>query len=704
MTVCHFYFYKSECSRHLFLRDYFCILKENYNQMSVDFFEEGNVSNPKKTRKGSTTPILDNFSRDLNKMVEEGKIDPVIGRDSEVKRIAQILSRKKKNNVVIVGDAGVGKSALVEKLAQMIVKGDCPSNLLDKRIVSLDLTSLVAGTKYRGQFEERIKAILNELQNEPNVIVFVDEIHTMVGAGNASGSMDAANIMKPALARGEIQCIGATTFDEFKKHIEKDGALVRRFQKIILKEPTKEETVQILNNLRESYQNFHKVFYEPEVFETIVNLSSRFITDRQFPDKAIDVMDELGSDKKINTKIPEIIEKLKKESDDLKDKKIQVVKSQNYEQAAKLRDEERKLLSKLDDEKKKWLDKQKDNKTPVTVADVYEIISQITGVPLSKIDERETTNLLNLEEKLKSKVIGQDEAISIISKSIRRNRVGIKDTNKPIGSFIFLGSTGVGKTYLAKSIAELLFGDSEKVIRVDMSEYMEKHNVAKLIGSPPGYVGYDEGGQLTEKIKNNPFSVVLFDEVEKAHKDVFNILLQILDEGHLTDSFGRKVNFTNTIVIMTSNIGAKKVSEFGKGVGFSSSSSASQNFEVKKSIVQKSLKQHFNPEFLNRVDDIISFNSLDKDVIKKIIEIELNKLGVRLKEKNYKVSFDKTIVERISELNIQEDFGARPIKRIIQNMCEDYLSDSILKGEIKENESINLKFKDGEIKIFKKKG
>lgn len=671
--------------------------------MSVDFFEEGNVSNPKKTRKGSTTPILDNFSRDLNKMVEEGKIDPVIGRDGEVKRIAQILSRKKKNNVVIVGDAGVGKSALVEKLAQLIVKGDCPSNLLDKRIVSLDLTSLVAGTKYRGQFEERIKAILNELQNEPNVIVFIDEIHTMVGAGNASGSMDAANIMKPALARGEIQCIGATTFDEFKKHIEKDGALVRRFQKIILKEPTKEETVQILNNLKESYQNFHKVFYEPNVFETIVNLSSRFITDRQFPDKAIDVMDELGSDKKINTKIPEVLEKLKKDSDELKERKIQVVKSQNYEQAAKLRDEERKILSRLEEEKKKWLEKQKDNKTPVTVNDVYDIISQMTGVPLSKIDERETTNLLGLEEKLKSKVIGQDEAISIISKSIRRNRVGIKDTNKPIGSFIFLGSTGVGKTYLAKSIAEILFGDPEKVIRVDMSEYMEKHNVAKLIGSPPGYVGYDEGGQLTEKIKNNPFSVVLFDEVEKAHKDVFNILLQILDEGHLTDSFGRKVNFTNTIVIMTSNIGAKKVSEFGRGVGFDSSSSNTQNFEVKKSIVQKSLKQHFNPEFLNRVDDIISFNSLDKDVIKQIIGIELNKLVVRLKDKNFKISFDKTIIERISELNTQEDYGARPIKRIIQNLCEDFLSDSILKGDIKENENITLKFKDGEIKIFKKK-
>jgi len=455
--------------------------------------------------------------------------------------------------------------------------------------------------------------------------------------------------------------------------------------------------------LKDSYQSFHKVFYEPNVFETIVNLSSRFITDRQFPDKAIDVMDELGSDKKINTKIPEVLEKLKKDSDELKERKIQVVKSQNYEQAAKLRDEERKILSRLDEEKKKWLEKQKDNKTPVTVDDVYDIISQMTGVPLSKIDERETSNLLSLEEKLKSKVIGQDDAISIISKAIRRNRVGIKDTNKPIGSFIFLGSTGVGKTYLAKSIAEILFGDPDKVVRVDMSEYMEKHNVAKLIGSPPGYVGYDEGGQLTEKIKNNPFSVVLFDEVEKAHKDVFNILLQILDEGHLTDSFGRKVNFTNTIVIMTSNIGAKKVSEFGKGVGFDSSSSNSQNFEVKKSIVQKSLKQHFNPEFLNRVDDIISFNSLDKDVIKKIIGIELNKLVVRLKDKNFKISFDKTIIERISELNTQEDYGARPIKRIIQNLCEDFLSDSILKGDIKENETITLKFKDGEIKIFKKK-
>jgi len=670
--------------------------------MAVDFFEEGQTSTPKRGKKGSTTPILDNFSRDLNKLAEEGKIDPVIGRDKEVKRIAQILSRKKKNNVVVVGDAGVGKSALVEKLALLIVKGECPTNLLEKRIMSLDLTSLVAGTKYRGQFEERIKAILNELQHEPNVIVFIDELHTMIGAGNASGSMDAANILKPALARGEIQCIGATTFDEFKKHIEKDSALVRRFQKIVLKEPTHEETIQILNNLKDSYESYHKVHYEDGVVDTIVKLCGRFITDRQFPDKAIDVLDELGSDKKINTKVPEIIEQLKKESDELKEKKIQVVKNQNYEQAAKLRDEERKILAKLEEEKTLWLEKQKDNKVPVCVDDVYEIISQMTGVPITKLDDRETQNLLKLEERLSAKVIGQEDAISIISKSIRRNRVGIKDTNKPIGSFIFLGSTGVGKTYLAKSIAELLFGDPDKVIRVDMSEFMEKHNVSRLIGSPPGYVGYDEGGQLTEKIKNNPFSVVLFDEIEKAHKDVFNILLQILDEGHLTDSFGRKVNFTNTIIIMTSNVGAKKVSDFGGGVGFTTNSSEEQKHEVRKSIIQKSLKQQFNPEFLNRIDDIILFNKLNSDTINRIIEIELGKLLTRLKEKNFNIVFDKSVVSRIAELNTQEEYGARPIKRIIQNLCEDFLSEEILRGSIKENEVTTLKFKDGQLKIFKK--
>ena len=670
--------------------------------MSVDFFEDGQSTSPKKVKKGSITPILDNFSRDLIKMAEEGKIDSVVGRDVEVKRIAQILSRKKKNNAVIVGDAGVGKSALVEKLALMIHKGECPTNLLDKRIMSLDLTSLVAGTKYRGQFEERIKAILNELLEAPNVIVFIDELHTMVGAGNASGAMDAANILKPALARGEIQCIGATTFDEFKKHIEKDSALVRRFQKIILKEPTQSETIEILKNLKPSYQDFHKVTYEDNVIETIVKLAGRYITERQFPDKAIDVIDELGSEKRISTRIPESIEKLKKQIDDIKEKKIQVVKSQNYEQAAKLRDEEKKVVGKLDEEKFKWLEKQKDNKIPVSVDDVYEIISQMTGVPISKLDNKETQKLLQLEELLSEKVIGQPEAISTISRSIRRNRVGIKDANKPIGSFIFLGSTGVGKTYLAKILANFLFGDEDKIIRVDMSEYMDRHNVSKLIGSPPGFVGYDEGGQLTEKVKNNPFSVILFDEIEKAHKDVFNLLLQILDEGHLTDSFGRKVNFTNCLVIMTSNIGAKKVSEFGEGVGFSTSSSEVQKYEVRKSMIQKALKQQFNPEFLNRIDDVILFNALNEETLKKIIDIEIGRLSDRLIEKRFKIIFDKTVINRIFELNNQEEYGARPIKRIIQNLCEDFLSEEILRGNIIEGKQNTLRYKDENLIISKK--
>jgi len=680
-----------------------CLLcKLNLYRMSVDFFEDGQSTSPKKVKKGSITPILDNFSRDLIKMAEEGKIDPVVGRDVEVKRIAQILSRKKKNNAVIVGDAGVGKSALVEKLALMIHKGECPTNLLDKRIMSLDLTSLVAGTKYRGQFEERIKAILNELLEAPNVIVFIDELHTMVGAGNASGAMDAANILKPALARGEIQCIGATTFDEFKKHIEKDSALVRRFQKIILKEPTQSETIEILKNLKSSYQDFHKVTYEDNVIETIVKLAGRYITERQFPDKAIDVIDELGSEKRISTRIPESIEKLKKQIDEIKEKKIQVVKSQNYEQAAKLRDEEKKVVGKLDEEKFKWLEKQKDNKIPVSVDDVYEIISQMTGVPISKLDSKETQKLLQLEELLSEKVIGQSEAISTISRSIRRNRVGIKDANKPIGSFIFLGSTGVGKTYLAKILANFLFGDEDKIIRVDMSEYMDRHNVSKLIGSPPGFVGYDEGGQLTEKVKNNPFSVILFDEIEKAHKDVFNLLLQILDEGHLTDSFGRKVNFTNCLVIMTSNIGAKKVSEFGGGVGFSTSSSEVQKYEVRKSMIQKALKQQFNPEFLNRIDDIILFNALNEETLKKIIDIEIGRLSNRLIEKGFKIVFDKTVTNRIFELNNQEEYGARPVKRIIQNLCEDFLSEEILRGNIIEGKQNTLRYKDEKLLISKK--
>lgn len=666
--------------------------------MSVEFFEGGNPQQQKRSRKGSTTPVLDNFSRDLTRLAVEGGIDPIIGRDKEVNRIAQILSRKKKNNAIIVGDAGVGKSALVEKLALLISEGNCPTNLLDKRIMSLDLTSLVAGTKYRGQFEERIKAILNELQDEPNVIIFIDEIHTMVGAGNASGSMDAANILKPALARGEIQCIGATTFDEFKKNIEKDGALVRRFQKIVLSEPTVQETTEILHNLKPSYEEFHRVSYGENVIETIVSLSKRYITDKQFPDKAIDVMDELGSEKKINVKIPEIIEKYKKESELIKVKKLEVVKNQDYELAAQLRDEERKVLKKLDLEKKKWNDDQKENKKPITINDVYDLITNMTGVPITKLDTKESKNLLSLEKTMSKNVIGQEDAITKISKSIRRNRVGVKSSSKPIGSFMFLGSTGVGKTHLAKTLAKTLFGDPEKIVRVDMSEFMEKHNVSKLIGSPPGYVGYDEGGQLTERIKNNPFSIVLFDEIEKAHKDVFNLLLQILDEGHLTDSFGRKVNFTNTVIIMTSNIGAKKVSDFGGGVGFTDDSNQEK---VKDTIIKKSLKQQFAPEFLNRIDDIVVFNKLDDKSLKKIVQLELNTLNQRLLENSYKISFDKTITDEVLKRNSEEGYGARPIKRIIQNLCEDFISDEILMGNIRENEEILLKIKEGSLEISK---
>lgn len=667
--------------------------------MPVDFFED-NDRPPKTKKQGSTTPILDNFSRDLTKLAEEGKLDPIIGREKEVRRISQILSRKKKNNVVVVGDSGVGKTALIEKLALLINKGECPSSLLDKRIVCLDLTSLVAGTKYRGQFEERMKGILIELQDNKDVIVFIDEIHTIVGAGNASGSMDASNIFKPALARGEIQCIGSTTFDDFKKYIEKDGALVRRFQKIILKEPSISETIEILNNLKPTYEEFHKVNYEKNVIETIVSLASKFVTDRHFPDKAIDILDELGSEKKISTKIPESMEKLRVQIEEIKEKKLDVVKSQKYEQAVKLRDEERKLVKKLEEEKDKWMNKRQDNKDPITVEDVYSIISDMTGVPISKLDTQETENLLTLEKQLGSKVIGQDEAIATIARAIRRNRVGIKDASRPIGSFLCLGQTGVGKTYLAKSIAEILFGSVNNIIRIDMSEYMERHTVSRLIGAPPSFVGYEEGGQLTEAVKNNPFSVILFDEIEKAHKDVYNILLQIMDEGKLTDSFGKTVNFTNTLIMITSNIGSKKVSEFGNGIGFETESKKLQKESYKKHIIEKSLKQQFSPEFLNRIDDIIIFNSLNADVLKKIIELELNKLVLRLKEKNYHISFDQTINNKIYDLNEKEEYGARPIKRIIQNLCEDFICDNILNNKIKENISYILKInKNDEIAI-----
>ena len=667
--------------------------------MPVDYFEEPPKQAQKPKKGGPTTPILDNFSRDLTKLAEEGKLDPIVGRDKEVRRIAQILSRKKKNNAVIVGDPGVGKTALVEKLALLINKGECPSSLLDKRTVSLDLTSLVAGTKYRGQFEERIKGILVELQDNPNVVIFIDELHMMVGAGNASGSMDASNIFKPALARGELQCIGSTTFDDFKKYIEKDGALVRRFQKIILKEPSYNETIEILANIKQSYEDFHKVIYGDNVIETIVLLSSKYITDRQFPDKAIDILDELGSEKKISIKIPESIEKLRAEIEEIKEKKMEVLKTQKYELAVTYRDNERKLVKKLEEEKESWNANKQDKKDPINVDDVYSIVSNMTGVPIAKLDSQETESLLTLEKQLGSKVIGQDEAISTISRAIRRNRVGIKGNNKPIGSFLFLGGTGVGKTYLAKCLSELLFGSPDNVIRIDMSEYMEKHNVSRLIGSPPGYVGYEEGGQLTEKVKNQPFAVILFDEIEKAHRDVYNIFLQIMDEGHLTDSFGRRINFTNTLIIMTSNIGAKKVAEYGNGIGFALPSKDAKN-NAKNSIIQKELKKHFNPEFLNRLDGSIMFNPLGEEQLKKIIIIEMSNLITRLNEKDYIIEFDQSVSDKIFELNSEEDYGARPVKRIIQNLCEDFLSDEILRGNIKQYNHVHIKCdENGELTI-----
>lgn len=672
--------------------------------MSVDFFDDTPKPQPKPKKGGTTTPILDNFSRDFTKLALDGKIDPIVGRDGEVKRITQILARKKKNNVVITGEPGVGKTALVEKLALIISQGNCPPSLVDKRVISLDLTSVVAGTKYRGQFEERMKGILNEIQENPDVILFIDELHSIVGAGNASGSMDASNIFKPALARGELQCIGSTTFDEYKKYIEKDGALVRRFQKIILKEPTENETVTILKNLKTTYEDYHNVEYMDGVVETIVQLSSKYVTDRHFPDKAIDIMDEIGSEKKISAKLPEIIEELRELIDSIKTKKIEVVKKQLYEQAAKLRDEEKELNKKLETEKDRWKNDKTKYRQKINIDDVYSIVSEMSGVPISKLSTKESENLMSLEKEMKKRIVGQDEAISVISKSIRRNRVGIRATNKPIGSYMFLGSTGVGKTHIAKTIAEVLFGSPNRLVRIDMSEYMEKHSVSRLVGSPPGYVGYEEGGILTEKIKNNPFSVILFDEIEKAHKDVYNMFLQILDEGHLTDSFGRKVNFTNTLIIMTSNIGVKKSIDFANRVGFISTNDTNNKEENKKSIIEKELKERFNPEFLNRIDDVITFNNLGENEIKEIIKYEIEILTNRLLERGYDIHFESSVIDKIQSMNANHDYGARPIKRNIQNVCEDFLSDEILKGNIVEGVKTTIRSdKNGNLTIKKNK-
>ena len=660
--------------------------------------DDDKVVNRKKGS-DSGTPVLDNFSRDLNKFAQQGKLDPVIGREKEILRIAQVLSRRKKNNPIILGEPGCGKTAIVEGLAMKIVNGDCPKNLLDKRIVTLDLTAVVAGTKYRGQFEERLKVILEELSANPNIIIFIDEIHTLIGSGNSSGSLDGSNIFKPALARGEIQCIGATTLDEYRKSFEKDGALERRFQKVMVDPSTVSETIQILTNIKDKYEAYHKVSYSPEVIELCVKLADRYITDREFPDKAFDILDEVGARSQTEQKVPEEIEELKRKASDIKLQKMDVVKRQNYEQAAELRDKERKILVKLDTEKKKFEEESSLNRVPITEEQVYDVVSTMTKIPVSKMTIDDTNALVSMDGTLKSKVIGQDEAVEKIVKSIRRNRIGIKDPNRPIGSFIFLGSTGVGKTHLAKQIAKEMFGSEDALIRVDMSEYQEKHTVSRLVGAPPGYVGYEEGGQLTEQVKNKPYSVILFDEVEKAHKDIFSILLQILDDGHATDSLGRKINFKNTLIIMTTNLGARKLADFGTGIGFSSNKYS--NEEAKRQILMKELKNFFSPEFLNRIDDTIVFSTLTKENIDKIVELELKKLVNRLSELKYTFTYDQTLVDYISKIGYDEIYGARPLKRAIQDKIEDYISELVLTNKIKEGKKYKLVVDNEEVKLGK---
>ena len=659
------------------------------------------VDNEGKGKKSadSSTPVLDNFSKDLIKLAEQGKIDPVIGREREINRIAQILSRRKKNNPIVIGEPGCGKTAIVEGLAIKIYNGECPRNLMDKRIVSLDMTSIVAGTKYRGQFEERMKVIIEELQNNSNIIVFIDEIHTIVGAGNSSGSMDASNIFKPALARGEIQCVGATTLDEYRKNFEKDGALERRFQKVIVDSATKEETLQILKNAKDRYENFHKVIYSEEVLTLCVDLAERYITDREFPDKAFDIIDEVGARSQVDVKIPEEIETLKGEAQQIKLDKLEVVKKQDYEEAANLRDKEKRVLNKLEQEKKKFEESLNSQRKEINVELVYDVVSNMTKIPISKLNADETKSLSEMEGNLNDKVIGQPEAVSKIAKSIRRNRLGIKDPNKPIGSFIFLGSTGVGKTHLAKQLAKQIFGTEDALIRIDMSEYQEKHNISRLIGSPPGYVGHEEGGQLTEQVKNKPYSVILFDEVEKANKDIFSTLLQVLDDGHLTDSLGRKINFKNCVIIMTSNIGVRKLQEFGTGIGFGTVAKSYVEEEQKRDMLKKELQKFFAPEFLNRIDEVVVFKSLNRDDVKKIVFLEVDRLQKRLTGLKYNFTFDESVIDLIAEVGYDEMYGARPLKRAIQDKIEDFISEEVLKGSLIEETQYKLIVVDKEVKI-----
>jgi ATP-dependent Clp protease ATP-binding subunit ClpC len=639
----------------------------------------------------SKTPVLDNFGRDLTRQAEEGKLDPIVGREKEIERVSQILSRRKKNNPILIGEPGVGKSAIAEGLALRIVQKKVSRVLFNKRVVTLDLASLVAGTKYRGQFEERMKAVMTELEKSPDVILFIDEIHTIIGAGGASGSLDASNMFKPALARGEIQCIGATTLDEYRQYIEKDGALERRFQKVVIEPASPEETLVILNNIKGKYEDHHNVNFTPEALQACVTLTQRYITDRHLPDKAIDALDEVGARVHItNINVPQNILDIEQKIDEIKQEKNRVVRSQKYEEAARLRDTERQLLEQLDVAKKVWEEETRNNRQVVTEDNVAEVVSMMSGVPVQRIAQNESAKLMKMYDLIHDKVIGQNEAIKKIVKAIQRNRAGLKDPNKPIGSFIFLGPTGVGKTQLAKVLSRYLFDSEDNLIRIDMSEYMEKFAISRLIGAPPGYVGYEEGGQLTEKVRRKPYSVVLLDEIEKAHPDVFNLLLQVLDDGHITDSLGRKIDFRNTIIIMTSNIGSRQLKDFGQGVGFNTSARASSVDENAKSVIENALRKAFAPEFLNRIDDVIMFNQLKREDIHKIIDIELSNLYKRLEDLGYKIKVSEEAKDFIGDKGFDINFGARPLKRAIQKYLEDPMAEEIIKSNLNEGDTIEV--------------
>ena len=659
--------------------------------------KESNFNNPgNKTNKKSKTPVLDNFGRDLTEMAEEGKLDPVVGREKEIERVSQILSRRKKNNPLLIGEPGVGKSAIAEGLALRIIQKKVSRILFGKRVVTLDLASLVAGTKYRGQFEERMKAVMNELEKNDDIILFIDEIHTIVGAGGATGSLDASNMFKPALARGEIQCIGATTLDEYRQYIEKDGALERRFQKVIVEPTTVEETITILNNIKNKYEDHHSVIYTDEAIEACVKLTDRYMSERFLPDKAIDALDEAGSRVHItNIDVPKQILELERQLEEIRELKNSVVKKQKYEEAAKLRDDEKRIEKDLAIAQEQWDEDSKNNRIRVTEDNVADVVSMMTGIPVNRIAQTESNKLAHLPELIKGKVIGQDEAVNKIARSIQRNRAGLKDPNRPIGSFIFLGQTGVGKTQLAKVIARELFDSEDALIRIDMSEYMEKFAISRLIGAPPGYVGYEEGGQLTEKVRRKPYSVVLLDEIEKAHPDVFNMMLQVLDDGYLTDSLGRKIDFKNTIIIMTSNVGARQLKDFGQGVGFGTAAKISQADDNSKSIIENALKKTFAPEFLNRIDDVIVFNSLEKEHIDLIIEIELKKLYARISELGYTLTLSDVAKAFIAEKGFDKQFGARPLKRAIQKYVEDSLAEEIITSKIASGDEIFMDLEEG---------